>query len=93
LLERHQRWLLVLDNVDDPQQVVDLLPRSATGQVVVTCRTGVGWERLASVLPIDVLAPADAAGLLLTRAKETGPAGGIVKSCGWLILRDHAATS
>jgi GTPase SAR1 family protein len=25
-LERHQRWLLVLDNVDDPQQVVDLLP-------------------------------------------------------------------
>lgn len=31
-LERHQRWLLVLDNVDDPQQMADLLPRSATGQ-------------------------------------------------------------
>jgi tetratricopeptide (TPR) repeat protein len=71
-LERHQRWLLVLDNVDDPQQVVDLLPRSATGQVVVTSRTGVGWERLASVLPIDVLAPADAAGLLLTREQPLG---------------------
>jgi hypothetical protein len=49
------------------------LPRSATGQVVITSRTGVGWERLASVLPIDVLAPNDAAELLLTRARETGP--------------------
>jgi hypothetical protein len=72
-LERQQRWLLVLDNVDDPQHVVDLLPRSTTGQVVITSRTGVGWERLASVLRVDVLAPADAAGLLLTRTEETGP--------------------
>jgi NB-ARC domain len=72
-LERHQRWLLVLDNIDDPQQVADLLPRSATGQVVITSRAGVGWERLASVLPVEVLAPGDAAGLLLTRAEATGP--------------------
>ena len=73
-LEHHQRWLLVLDNLEDPQQVVELLPRSATGQVVITSRAGVGWERLATVLPVDVLAPADAAGLLLTRTGETGPA-------------------
>ena len=73
-LERHRRWLLVLDNVVDPQAVVELLPRSATGQVVITSRTGVGWERLASVLPVEVLAPADASGLLLARTEETGPA-------------------
>jgi hypothetical protein len=73
-LERHHRWLLVLDNVGDPQETADLLPRSATGQVVITSRTGVGWERLASVLPVDVLSPADAAGLLLIRTGETGPA-------------------
>jgi tetratricopeptide (TPR) repeat protein len=72
-LERHQRWLLVLDNVDDPEAVVELLPRGATGHVVLTSRTGVGWERLTSVLPVDVLAPGDAADLLLTRADETGP--------------------
>jgi tetratricopeptide (TPR) repeat protein len=41
---------------------------------VITSRTGVGWERLASVLPVESLAPADAAGLLLSRAEETGPA-------------------
>jgi NB-ARC domain len=73
-LERHQRWLLVLDNFDDPQTVVELLPRSATGQVVITSRTGVGWEPLASMLPVEVLAPTDAAGLLLTRTREIGPA-------------------
>jgi tetratricopeptide (TPR) repeat protein len=71
-LERHQRWLLVLDNVVGPQQVAEVLPRTATGQVVITSRSGVGWERLASVLPVEALAPADAAGLLLTRAGGTG---------------------
>jgi NB-ARC domain len=73
-LERHQRWLLVLDNVEGPEQVAELLPRSATGQVVLTSRSEVGWEPLASVLPVEVLAPADAAQLLVTRAGETGPA-------------------
>ena len=73
-LERHQRWLLVLDNVVGPQQVAEVLPRTATGQVVITSRSSVGWERLASVLPVEVLAPADAAGLLLTRAGGTRPA-------------------
>jgi tetratricopeptide (TPR) repeat protein len=73
-LERHQRWLLVLDNVDDPAQVAELLPRSATGQVVITSRTEIGWEPLANVLPVDILAPEDAASLLLARTGETGPA-------------------
>jgi tetratricopeptide (TPR) repeat protein len=72
-LERHQRWLLVLDNVVGPHQVT-VLPRTATGQVVITSRSGVGWEQLASVLSVEALVPADAAGLLLTRAGETGPA-------------------
>jgi TIR domain/AAA ATPase domain len=71
-LERHQRWLLVLDNVEGPQQVAEVLPRAATGHVVLTSRAGVGWGQLASVLPVEVLAPADAAGLLLARAGETG---------------------
>jgi tetratricopeptide (TPR) repeat protein len=72
-LERHQRWLLVLDNVEDTQQVAELLPRSSGGQVILTSRTGTGWEPLASVLAVEVLAPADAAGLLLARTGETGP--------------------
>jgi len=72
-LERHRRWLLLLDNVDDPEAVVELLPRSASGQVVLTSRAGVGWEPLASVFSVDVLPAGDAADLLLGRAGETGP--------------------
>ena len=71
-LEHHERWLLVLDNVEDPAMVIDLLARSATGHVVITSRTGVGWERLATTLPIEVLASADPADLLATRTGETG---------------------
>jgi tetratricopeptide (TPR) repeat protein len=73
-LEHHPRWLLVLDNVDDPQALAEWLPRSGTGQVVITSRTGVGWEPLASVLPVEVLAPSDAASLLLLRTQDSGPA-------------------
>ena len=73
-LEHQQRWLLVLDNVDAPDSVAEWLPRSATGHVMLTSRAGVGWEPLASVVPVEVLASADAAELLLDRAGETGPA-------------------
>jgi tetratricopeptide (TPR) repeat protein len=72
-LERHQRWLLVLDNVENSQAVADLLPRSPSGQVIITSRAGTGWEPLASVLTVEVLTPTDAAGLLLARTGETGP--------------------
>jgi tetratricopeptide (TPR) repeat protein len=72
-LERQQRWLLVFDNAVDPAALVDLLPRSSSGQVVITSRTGIGWEQLATPLPVEVLDPADAAGFLLTRTNQTGP--------------------
>jgi tetratricopeptide (TPR) repeat protein len=73
-LEQHPRWLLLLDNADDPATVAELLPRSGTGQVVITSRAGVGWERLAMPLPVEVLAPGDAADFLLARTGEAGPA-------------------
>jgi tetratricopeptide (TPR) repeat protein len=72
-LEHQQRWLLVLDNAVEPAALVGLLPRSGNGQVVITSRTGIGWEQLATPLPVEVLAPADAAGFLLTRTNQSGP--------------------
>jgi tetratricopeptide (TPR) repeat protein len=72
-LERHRRWLLVLDNVEDPQAVAELLPRSATGHVVVTSQAETGWEQLITPLPVTVLAPTVAAGFLLARTSQPGP--------------------
>jgi hypothetical protein len=39
-LEHQQRWLLVLDNAVEPAALVDLLPRSGLGQVVITPAPG-----------------------------------------------------
>jgi tetratricopeptide (TPR) repeat protein len=71
-LEGHRRWLLVLDNVAEPAAVAGLLPRSGTGQVLVTTQAEVGWEPLADVLSVEVLAPTDAAGFLLVRTRQAG---------------------
>jgi hypothetical protein len=72
-LERHHRWLLLFDNADEPQAVAELLPRSGTGHVLVTSRAETVWEHLASPLPVEVLAPADAAGFLVARSSDQGP--------------------
>ena len=73
-LERHRRWLLVVDNVDDRQAVAELLPRSSTGHVLLTSQGEVGWDFLADPLPVGVLAATDAAMFILTRTKQSGPA-------------------
>jgi tetratricopeptide (TPR) repeat protein len=72
-LERNRRWLLVFDNVEKLSAVDELLPRSATGHVLLTSQAETGWEPLADPLPVRVLAPTDAAEFLLARTKESGP--------------------
>jgi hypothetical protein len=73
-LERHHRWLLLFDNAAQPQAMMELLPRSGTGHVLLTLRAETGWEQLTTPLSVDVLTPADAAGLLLARSGDHGPA-------------------
>jgi hypothetical protein len=72
-LERHRRWLLVLDNVVEPAAVAELLPRTGTGHVLVTTQAETGWEQLADPLPVEVLTPTDAAAFLQSRTKQEGP--------------------
>jgi tetratricopeptide (TPR) repeat protein len=73
-LERHHRWLLLFDNAAQPQAMRELLPRSGTGHVLVTSRDETGWEQLTTPVSVDVLTPADAAGFLLARSGDHGPA-------------------
>jgi hypothetical protein len=72
-LERHRRWLLVLDNVEDPAVVAELLPRNGTGHVVITSQAETGWEPLADSLLVQVLAPTDAVDFLATRTNQQSP--------------------
>ncbi|WP_158634096.1 tetratricopeptide repeat protein [Amycolatopsis sp. WAC 04169] len=64
-LATHKDWLLVLDNVTSPQDVVGLLERVRTGTIVITSRQRSGWRAVETVpLPLDVLTGDEAVALL-----------------------------
>jgi tetratricopeptide (TPR) repeat protein len=70
----HDRWLLVLDNVQRPADIQWLLARATTGKFVVTSRLAIGWHPItAAVIRLDVLSDTDAVELL-TRIVSTGSA-------------------
>jgi tetratricopeptide (TPR) repeat protein len=71
-LERHHRWLLIFDNVEEPGVLAELLPRSATGHVLVTSQADTGWEPVATPLPVEVLSATDATSFLLARTQQGG---------------------
>jgi len=79
-LERHDRWLLILDNARAPQaatglqpplaQLVDLLPQVLHGQLVVTTRDA-AWGEETDLLELELLTPEEGVQFLLTRADSS----------------------
>ena len=53
-LERHEGWLLILDNAPEPAAIHAYLPRSPYGHIVITSRH-FGWGRTAKSLTVPVL--------------------------------------
>jgi tetratricopeptide (TPR) repeat protein len=47
-LRTHTRWLLVLDNVEDPQHVTALLGQLDAGRILITTRRDLDWHRYAA---------------------------------------------
>ncbi len=71
-LQRHSKWLLILDNADDLSLVPAFLPPSLGGHLLLTTRAyAVG--RLASRLEVDTLPPEQGAMFLLRRASLIVP--------------------
>jgi tetratricopeptide (TPR) repeat protein len=65
-LSRRDRWLLVFDNAEDPQDLEGLWPVGGGGRVLVTSRNP-AWGGVAVRLPVDVLAEQEAIDFLLAR--------------------------
>ena len=86
-LERHDRWLLVLDNADDLKAVEPILPQGGGGTVLITSRGG-DWGSLAHVLDVDVLSAEEATQFLRRRTKRDEPlaAGELADELGCLPL-------
>jgi tetratricopeptide (TPR) repeat protein len=67
-LRHRDRWLLVYDNAERPEQLAGLLPPGGGGQVLVTSRWS-AWGRRATPLRVNVLARQESIAFL---SKRTG---------------------
>ena len=65
-LRRRDRWLLIFDNAEDPQDLAGWLPGGA-GHVLITSRSR-GWAELAVPVEVDVLARGESVAILRDRA-------------------------
>jgi nucleoside phosphorylase/tetratricopeptide (TPR) repeat protein len=68
-LATHGRWLIILDDVDDPALVRELLPEG-DGHVLVTTRRETGWRQTASPLRVGVLGRDSSIRLLQERSGD-----------------------
>ncbi|MEU5201222.1 tetratricopeptide repeat protein, partial [Streptomyces scabiei] len=69
-LATHTGWLIVLDNVDDPAHIADLITRARGGRFLITSRLATVWSEAATLVRLDVLDAAESLALL-TRITTT----------------------
>ncbi|EYF03182.1 FxSxx-COOH system tetratricopeptide repeat protein [Chondromyces apiculatus] len=68
-LSRHDRWLLVFDNVNDPKTLTSILPHPRTGHVIITSRNP-SWRGVATPLQVPTLERSESVKLLLNRTHQ-----------------------
>ena len=89
--QTHDRWLLVLDNVEDPRDVDPVVAQLPSGHIVLTTRRDVDWGRLAVPIRLDVLEPGPAAEVItarigLTTSQDREDAAAVADELGFLPL-------
>ncbi|MCH0559970.1 MULTISPECIES: FxSxx-COOH system tetratricopeptide repeat protein [Streptomyces] len=98
-LAAHRNWLIVLDNVIDPQHVRPVVERAGNGgRFLITSRRATGWHQLSSTVPLDVLEEAEAVELftrILTHEKQRDSDGAaeVCAEVGFLPLAVEQAAS
>jgi TIR domain/Tetratricopeptide repeat len=61
-LRGRERWLLVFDNVEDPDQLTDFFP-DGSGHILATSRVG-GWQEIGSLVPVEEFSRAESVAML-----------------------------
>jgi tetratricopeptide (TPR) repeat protein len=90
--KQRSNWLLIYDNVTNPEHIMDLLPASGA-RVLITSRWS-DWSNLATEVPLDVLTLPESVTYLTIRANRRDEMGAIklAESLGRLPLAlAHAA--
>jgi tetratricopeptide (TPR) repeat protein len=77
-LRQRDRWLLIYDNAEDPQQLRPWLPPGGQGHVLITSHNP-AWGGLAVTLPVDVLERAEGVALLGRRLGRDNSASSLTR--------------
>jgi|GEM_PF-2495268 len=90
-LENNEGWLLIYDNVNDPNQIQNLSPRKG-GQIIITSRF-TNWRGVAQTLSVNIWSEIEAVEFLLKRTGQNDKeeAGKLAEELGYLPLAlEHA---
>src|SRR5256885_14228896 len=66
--EPYDKWLLVFDNADQPEDLLDSIPRDS-GHVLITSRNH-RWESLVDAVPVDVFRREESVEFLTKRVRN-----------------------
>ncbi|WP_049562908.1 FxSxx-COOH system tetratricopeptide repeat protein [Nonomuraea sp. SBT364] len=83
-----EKWLLIFDNADEPEEIRDLIPEGGPGHVLITSRNS-RWSGVAETVPVDVFSRAESVDFLrkrLQRKIEEREAGHLASELGDLPL-------
>jgi tetratricopeptide (TPR) repeat protein len=73
----YRRWLLVLDNADEPGDLPDEFPLAGPGRVLITSRNQQSWRQLAKALEVNVFDRAESVDHLMHRVSTLSEADAI----------------
>jgi tetratricopeptide (TPR) repeat protein len=82
------RWLLIFDNADQPEDLIDVLPKGGPGHVLVTSRNH-RWQSVVETVQVDVFTPNESIEFLTRRIRSTldrSAASALAAELGYLPL-------
>ena len=84
-LEENDGWLLVFDNVREPENLGEYLPKTGKGHVIITSRNP-NWGGTAKTLLVDVFSRDESIEFLLSRTGQKDGADALAEALGDLPL-------
>lgn len=63
------RWLLIFDNADEPEEIREFIPEGGPGHVLITSRNS-RWSGMAETVPVDVFSTSESVAFLRKRLER-----------------------
>ncbi|MEV4564636.1 FxSxx-COOH system tetratricopeptide repeat protein [Nonomuraea sp. NPDC049419] len=63
------RWLLIFDNADEPEDIREFIPQGGPGHVLITSRNS-RWSGVAETVPVDVFSTSESVAFLRKRLQR-----------------------